>query len=146
MDAVPTIRFALGEGPESPRALPDSTKLVEECLRRNLTHINLDWNGMFTVGLPIEDDIRFLLEDYQTLLEAPPSSTWEQVIWLNDGTLVVKAKAVGESVTLDIAHTPHLHAPLREKRQVVTTDQEYRRGWHGMIADLIHVMESPDRH
>jgi hypothetical protein len=111
---------------------------MESFLAQGLRMFSLDWAGIITVALPVEDDILFLGEDYLHLRELLNTSEWSQVLWLSDGAFVVRSSKLANAlVSIEVTHTPHLRAGLEQHYKHSMSEADYRDAWTMLIEDLM---------
>lgn len=114
------------------------TKLLD----KETDEIDVDWGGILSTTLPVEDDVVFLIDAYRALNGFLAGVLEIHDVFLGDGVLQLTARRVQELVVVDIVHTPHLDLRLSQQHELRLSTDEYRSAWSGLIGELVRLAEA----
>ena len=116
--------------------------LMKNLLDKGIHEIDIDWGGILSTALPVEDDVVFLIDAYRALNRFLAGVRESHDVFLGDGLLQLTARRVQEQVLVDLAHTPLLDRRLSQRHELRLSTEEYRAAWNELIGELVRLATS----
>lgn len=121
----------------------DGEELMESLLM-SYDSICVNWWNLFDVKLFIEDDVIFLADAFNELLEGFDIGD-AQNIFLGDGALQATITYKENTIHMDAQYAPNLNKNSIQKKELTIDRQEYICAWKAMIVCLIDLKNEEDQ-
>jgi hypothetical protein len=120
-------------------AVPEGEELMKRLLDQGIQTIDINWAGVVSTTLPVEDDVIFLVDAYVDLEQFLSGEAPVHSVFLGDGLLQLTTQIVDSSVVMEMVHTPHLDERFSRTHSLTLSPEQYRNAWTGLISDLASV-------
>ena len=117
----------------APSAVPDGEDLMQRLLDKGMNAFEVDWNGIVSTRLPVEDDAIFLIGVFRELDSFLSGQLDHHDVHLFDGLLDFTARREQGGVVMKLRHTPQLNSTYHEIRW---WHDEHRSAWYRLISEL----------
>jgi hypothetical protein len=121
----------------------DPEELMYRLRANGLVVLDVFWEEFGNVKLPVEDDVIFLCEAYESLPSFVQNGG-EHSVFLGDGALRMVATREGNTVHLVCTRVPFLHRGLLTTKEYTVTLNSYVSAWYRLIRALVELGDRVD--
>jgi hypothetical protein len=133
---MPALHFAPLPKVMPPSAVPDGEDLMQRLLDKGIKAFEVDWNGIVSTMLPVEDDAIFLIGAFGELDRFLSGGVDHHDALLFDGLIDFSARREQGSVVVKLVHTPHLDRRFSTEHEIRWSQGEYVAAWNRLISEL----------
>jgi hypothetical protein len=131
-----TVHFSPRSTTTSVSIVPNGEILMKQLLGKGVDEVEIDWNGILSTALPVEDDVIFLVDAYRELDTFLAGNLDCHNVFLGDGRVQLTARQEEGQVAVYLAHAPYLDRRLSQRYEIRVTRDEYRAAWNGLLGDV----------
>jgi hypothetical protein len=126
-----------------PSVVPSAENLMKRLLDDGTSEIEVDWGGILSTVLPVEDDVVFLVDASRELGSFLAGDLESHDVFLGDGLLQLTARREQGRVVVNLAHTPYLDRRFSKQHEIRLSQDDYRAAWGRLIDELCQLADSP---
>jgi hypothetical protein len=138
---MPILHFSPVSSTTDLSIIPSGEILMKRLQDEGMDEVEVDWGGIVSTALPVEDDVPFLIDAFRELESFLTGGRDNHEVFLGDGLLQLTARHQNERIVVDLVHTPHLDRRFSQQHQMRLSREEYRASWIHLIDEVCSLAE-----
>ncbi|WP_437622576.1 hypothetical protein [Sorangium sp. So ce1151] len=126
----------------------DADEIAAMLVASGHTFLDVCWDDLGELRLPVEDDVIFICEGFEGLRSFSQDGD-QHSVYLGDGALQMAATRSGDTVHLTCVHVPFLDRRLATRTERDVSMKSYISAWRRLMRALLDMAYSsrgtPDR-